>query len=346
MRSLLLHGPGEVRLTARHKPAPRPEDLLLAVRNCGICGTDLGFYRLGSLLGPDQAMPLGHEIIGTVAEAGSATSGFRREMRLVVNPTGKDSTIGCGDPDQGGFSDYVLIRNARMGENVFDLPDYVDDDVATLAEPLAVAMHAARISAARPGQRACVIGAGPIGLGVVLALRSMGLREIAVVDPVAHRRDLAGQFGANRLSDGQVPVAQFLRDCHGQVRSYGQKLAATDLYFDAAGQTAPLLEALAAARPGAALIVVALHKKSVPLDCFQLVARGITLKGSFAYEDEFPIVLNLIRQEANALGAMISHRFPLTEFEAAMSACQDPAQATKVIIQVAEGPSNTQGESA
>ncbi len=337
MRAALLHGPGDVRITEVTRPRPGSRDIVLAVRSCGICGTDIGFHQQGHMYGRDTAMPLGHEIAGVVSAAGKEVRDIEPGMPLIVNPMNGPHTIGCGDLERGGFAEYVLVREALLEGNVFLIPEGMSFAVASLAEPFAVGMHAVHLARLQSDSRVCVFGAGPIGLGAVAALRYFGVRDVAVVDPVASRLQLAQRLGARHIlcPEGLSSPAEFLYEVHGRASSFGLPVAATDAYLDAAGVPWVIDAMLSCAGQGARLILIALYKKALQVDLFPVVSRALILKGSLAYQDEFPSVVNLLRTHPGNLEELISHRFPLEELPQALEHCHNPSHGAKTIIEPA-----------
>jgi threonine dehydrogenase-like Zn-dependent dehydrogenase len=150
MQRVELHGPDDVRLVEVDEPKPGPRDAVVRVSACGICGSDLGYIKLGGLAGPTGApMALGHELAGTIEAVGAEVQGFAPGTRVVVNPLGSGNAIGNGSPE-GGFAPYLLVPNAAAGGSLFEVPDELPLDLAALAEPIGVGMNAADQTGAQP----------------------------------------------------------------------------------------------------------------------------------------------------------------------------------------------------
>ena len=334
MRSIMLYGAGDARVEECPKPKAGPEDVVVEVKACGICGTDIGFYRHGHMYGPDTGMPIGHEFSGVIHQTGKQTGELETGMRVVVNPMSETTTLGCGSMDPGGFSDYVLVREARLGDNIFTIPDSVSYDIAALAEPFSVGMHAVRTSGAKPGDKVTVFGGGPIGLGVVSSLIYLGITDVLVLDCYESRLALAKHLGAEVAMSPQdaKEISELIAQYQGATQVYGMPAAATDVYIDAAGVSATLEAAISAAKVGAKITVVALHHEKVATDWYNAVSKGLQFNCSLAYDDEFPIVVQLLAHQAEHLRPLISHHFSLPDFNAAMAQCAHPDETAKVII--------------
>ena len=192
------------------KPEVGPGEVLVEVAACGVCGSDLHFYREGFPYTDDRPVTLGHESAGTVIETGEG----------VDLPVGTDVALGphtpCLDCPYCESALYNLCRNmnemsARPGGfaertvesagTVVPLPEGLSVEDAALAQPLSVGLHAVRESPLGLGDSALVVGAGPIGLGAVRFARSAGADPIFVSEPNDSRRSIAREFGADVLID-------------------------------------------------------------------------------------------------------------------------------------------------
>ena len=207
MRAVTCHQ-GDLSLTELPDPEPGPGQLVLRVRRTGICGSDLHARRhaddlaavMEELAYADSIRSttptvLGHEICGEVV--GGATRSFPEGTRVAVFPLVRGTSgvhpIGLSPLAPGGYAEQVLVE-ASMAHRV---PDSLDDDLAALTEPMAVAHHAVRRSGAGKRDTAIVLGCGPVGLAVVLLLKARGVRTVVASDLSAVRRDLALACGAD-----------------------------------------------------------------------------------------------------------------------------------------------------
>jgi threonine dehydrogenase-like Zn-dependent dehydrogenase len=196
-------------------PVPGKGQVLLEVERCGICGSDLharsgidawadlaerfGYSRLGR---STQALVMGHEFSGRVAEFGPGT---RRRVTtgtpvvalpLLRGPDGVDAT-GLSERAPGGYAERLLVQEPMM----LEVPNGLDPGVAALTEPLAVAWHAVRRGEVAKGDVAVVVGCGPVGLGVILCLKAQGVRTVVASDLSPRRRELARVCGADVVVD-------------------------------------------------------------------------------------------------------------------------------------------------
>jgi 2-desacetyl-2-hydroxyethyl bacteriochlorophyllide A dehydrogenase len=285
MRAAVYRGPGELVVEERPVPGLGPEDVLVAVHFCGVCGSDLHLVLDG--WGRPGSTP-GHEWSGRVAALGGAVSGFALGDAVVGGPTrrcgeceycraGRPSLCagrpGVGDSlFQGAFAEYVLCHEAELRR----VPGGLDLRTAALAEPLAVSLHALTLSGVRPGQRALVTGAGPIGLLVVAALRARGVTEIAVSEPVAGRRARAGRLGATRLLQPDELVAPSL--------PFQVAEDAVDVAFECSGQPAAMEAALGRLRRAGTLVLVGAGMRRPRFDANRILLNELVVTGAFTYD--------------------------------------------------------------
>jgi (R,R)-butanediol dehydrogenase/meso-butanediol dehydrogenase/diacetyl reductase len=198
MHVLNIHGIDDVRLDRTERPTPGSNDVVLKIKACGICGTDLNFIRRGGVPQPGgKPMPLGHEAAGEIMVIGDAVEGLHVGQRVVLNPMRTAGLVGSGGPE-GAFTEELLVRGARLHESLLPIPDDLPYDVAALTEPLAVALHGVNRTETVAGDKVVVLGCGPIGLAAVLWLVDRGVSDVVAVDFYYHRQQRARAIGARR----------------------------------------------------------------------------------------------------------------------------------------------------
>lgn len=332
MKQIRLHGPEDVRLDEVPEPEPGPRDAVVRVAACGICGSDVGYVKLGGVAGPTRRpLPLGHELAGVIEALGAEVSGLRAGDRVVVHPGAAGNRIGNGGPE-GGFAPRLLVRNAAAGGSLFAIPDGMPFEVAALAEPLGVGMNAALRSDARAGEKAVVFGAGPIGLAAVATLADRGVADVIAVDLSERRLALARALGAHAtLNPAREDVWQGVRARHGEALLLGARMAASDAYVEASGASAVIGEVLQHAKGEARLSVVALHRAPVPVNFLLVMMKQLTLRGAMEYPEDFGATLALLARRD--LAPMITHRFPLARFADALAVARDADASGKVMIE-------------
>jgi (R,R)-butanediol dehydrogenase/meso-butanediol dehydrogenase/diacetyl reductase len=296
MRAAVLRAAGSIVVEERPVPRPGPDEVLVTVAFCGICGSDLHVY----LHAADRAgAVLGHECTGVVREVGSQVRTVEVGDCVVVRPSYVcdecefcavgdfrlcphhfTRTIGVGAP--GGFADAVLVKDYMA----IPLPDGMDLGAATWVEPLACAVHAVRRAGVGLGDHVTVYGAGPIGLMVLAAARRAGATELVAFERVEVRRAAARLLGASvhsieDLAAGTVPA--WLRE------------RGADVSFECTGVQAAVDAAIATTRPAGTVLFEALYGSPQEIDLTSAIPRELTLLCSIgSTSGEFQAAIDLI----------------------------------------------------
>ena len=324
MKAAVLSGKETIQIEDRPVPEIQAGEVLVEVKACGICGTDIhavfsgDFYPMGTVFG--------HECAGIVAAVGADASGVQIGDRVVVAPAppcgvcvhcrnGRDNLCANhleGDigstPDRPGAC-AEFIRIPQPDRMIRPLPDSMSFEQGALVEPLSVAFHSVRQSRIKPGDAAVVLGAGPIGLGVVQFLRISGAGRIIVVEISAERAEMARRFGADETINPMAidtGVAE-------KIRSLTHARGAAVVY-ECTGVPQVFTNALQYARSGGQVVAIGVIEKEAPIDVFTLLTREIEIKGSMCYTSvEFQIVLDFIARGRIDTDAMISDVIALAD---------------------------------
>jgi 2-desacetyl-2-hydroxyethyl bacteriochlorophyllide A dehydrogenase len=339
MKAAVFRGVKNVQVEEVETPRAGDGDVVVAVRACGICGSDLHTYLHGSFVEPGQVM--GHEFVGEVVEAGES-SGLSVGDRVTASPLqpcmecarclegrfnlcGKAWTQGIAYGKPGAFAELVQIPNAVPGENVFPLSEDVSDDAGALAEPLAVAVHAVKLAEPVEGATALVLGLGTIGQQVVQALRAAGAGRVIGVDISKLRLDAAAELGAEAF-DGSAGIEDVL----GTALSGDQEI---DLVFECSGVPALANAALEQIRAGGTIVVLALYDDPVTFNPTVLVQKEIRLQGSIAYTGEdFADAVELLRSGKAQATPLITQRTSLDEIGDAFEVQLEKDRSLKVVV--------------
>lgn len=333
MKATMVTAPGETQVLDVPTPTVGPNDVLVKMRACGICGSDALYIAMGGIPPRQGHQPLGHEPAGEIVEIGSAVTGIAVGDHIVINPLAAPSGfIGNGGPG-GALAEYLLIEEAVRGKSLEVVPDDIPFEVAALNEPMAVARHAVNQCRPAPGDKVVVFGAGPIGLGATMAFRSLGVAHIVVVDLIPSRLDKALKVGADAVINTQnEDLAARLIDLHGPGESMFPGKADTDIYLDAAGVPVVISAAIGAAKTGARLGIVAVHKEPVSVDFLSIMSNEITIVGSMGYPDEiFEVTADLVANWEK-YAEIISHTIPFDDVDEALRMATTPGAADKVVV--------------
>ncbi|MCW3013643.1 MAG: hypothetical protein JWO02_735 [Solirubrobacterales bacterium] len=345
MQAVEWRAPHELVVVQRPEPQPRDGQMVVEVANCGICGSDLHSYNKGFAAEPGQV--LGHEFCGVVLSA-PGVDGVQEGDRVTVRPltpcrtcdrclegnvhlceSSAADNVGYGSP--GAFAERVLVPRARVGETVFVLPDSVDDRAGALVEPLAVSLRAVRIAAAGRDDVVLVLGGGMIGLGAARFLKLAGAGTIVLSDPSPLRRERALALGADIVID---PLTQdttaVMRELTGPG---GMGLGArADVVIDCAGVAVAFKDALKCVRHGGTVVLAAMYGQRIELVPDRIVEKELSVRGSFAYKDEFPDVIAALADGSVDAELFISHHFPLERTPEAFLAQLDRDRSLKVLV--------------
>jgi threonine dehydrogenase-like Zn-dependent dehydrogenase len=331
MKASVVSGPGRTEVVEVPTPTVGPNDVLIKMRACGICGSDAFYISIGGLRAGHT--PLGHEPAGEVVEVGRDVDGIAVGDHVVINPmVAPSGIIGNGGPT-GALADYLLIENAVRGHSLEVVPDHIPFEVAALNEPMAVARHSVNQCRPQFTDKVVVFGAGPIGLGATIGFKSAGVAHVVVVDLIDGRLDKALEVGADAVINAtHEDVGQRLVELHGSGESMFPGKAGTDIYLDAAGASAAIDTALTAAKRGARLGIVAVHKQPVPVDLLNVMSNEITIVGSMGYPDEIFEVTTDIVDNWQKYAVIVSHTIPFTDVDEALRLASTPGAADKVIV--------------
>lgn len=321
-RVAVVSAPRSLRVEERAIRGPAANEVLVRVRECGICGSDITLWS-GKHPTVKPPMVLGHEFYGTVEAAGAGAEAAPGSVVAVFPPVGCGTCHNCragyphicstmtfiGGQHQGGLSELVPVPVA----NVVAMTDGVPENRRVLVEPLAVGVHAANRGAVVAGEQALVIGAGPIGLFTALALRHLGAAGVLLADVADERLALARALGAgDTVNSAGVSLRDYVRDT---IRPDG-----VDVAFDCAGLNTTAAEALAATRKGGRAVLVGLMKGEMPVDGVLLQRGERSLIGVQQYtRAEFRSAMAILAEGALPAEHELTRIYPLDDVEVAFA---------------------------
>ncbi|KUI04775.1 zinc-binding dehydrogenase [Mycobacterium sp. IS-3022] len=324
---------GETGLIDVPKPQTGPNDVLLRMRACGVCGSDGIYISMGGVPPMEGRMPLGHEPAGEVLEVGAEVVGIQVGDHVVVNPMSAPSGIIGNGGTTGALAPYLLIENAVRGHSLEVIPEHIPWEVAALNEPMAVALHGANRCNPRTGDKVVVFGAGPVGLGAILAFKSLGVGHVVAVDPISGRREKALQVGADAVIDpSEEDLATRLLELHGEGESMFGGRVGTDVYLDAAGAKSVVDSVLAVAKRGARLTIVGVHMEPVSVELLNVMGNEIEIVGSCGYPDEIFEVTKDLVANWQKYAVIVSHQIPFDDVEEALRLASTAGAADKVVV--------------
>ena len=327
-----IHGVDDLRLDQTPTPLCGPDDVVVQVMECGICGSDVGYLAMGGLTGPDVPMPLGHELWGVVSDAGANVTHVVAGDRVVVQPMSNGNNIGNGGTE-GGFSPYLLVRNAALDPgSTLKIPPGVPHEYGALVEPLSVAQHGANRVVVTASDKAVIYGAGPIGLSMLQVLKYRGLEGTVVVDLSDPRLEKAAALGAIALRADDPQLTQKLIEQHGTSNFFGMPMPGSTVFFEATGVRSVFEKIVATAGPGSRICLTGVHKEAATVDLVMLLAKEVSIIPAMGYDTEFDEVMTMLQSGQIDPTVMVTHHFPLSEISAAFTLARDPQNAIKIMI--------------
>jgi len=360
MRAMVLRGK-ELAVEDVPVPKPGPGQVLVRVRACGICGSDLHAARYldsmiaaaqqqkrGAWYGRDIAagIVMGHEFAGEVVEAGPGaeawTPGTRvTSMPVLIAPESATGFLSVGYATEvpGAYGEYILLSAPLL----LRVPDHVSDDVAATTEPCAVGLHAVRESRITPAETALVMGAGPIGLMTLTWLRQQGVAYVAVSDPAPERRALAASLGADDVFDPRaVTLADVLDEAIGRRKprqpgelAYGAPATvnAPDVVFECVGVPGTLQQAMELVTVRGRVVVVGVCMEPDTITPLLGINKQLTLQFVLGYTAaEFAETLDAFAAGTVDTSPMVTRHVGLDELPATFAALADPRDCKVIVI--------------
>jgi len=335
MKCAVFHGPGDLRVEERPRPAvTRDDDVLVEVEAASLCGTDLHILADPPGHPATPGTILGHEYIGEVVDAGAAVEDLRRGDRVVVDPNitcGRCPYCRRGSPNlclnmttlgifrDGGFAGHNVAPARALHRIARETPL----DQAIFAEPLSCVLNSFGQSGLRMGDSVVILGAGPIGLLFLLLFRAGGAGRVAMVEIAANRARLAAECGAD-------PVWNPRRgDPAPQAREWSGGLGA-DIVVDTVGTL--LAEAVKMVRRGGRVVLFGMNQQANPaVNQYEITRHEITLAGTFISRQTFPQTVRTLESGRLPLGPLITHRIGLAGIRGILPALES-GEAVEVVI--------------
>ena len=337
MKALVYHGKGDLRIDDVDKPVCEDEHAIIAVKNAGICGSDLTIYA-GKHPRVKPRVILGHEFSGIIVERkGSHRPDLREGDRITVEPT-----FSCGMCELCRSGSYHICRkkglygidaDGAFGEfiqvplkMIFKLPGDVSFEEGAMVEPLAVAVRALRISRLMVGESVAVLGAGPIGLLTAQVAHAAGAAKVTIVEPLEIRTRIAKKLGFTVLHPEKTTLEDVLRTTKGRE---------IDVVFDAAGFPPTALLGTQLVKRTGRIVIVSIYKSPVPYDLAAVTYGEVQILGACIYTfQDFSKAISLLEERKIELLSLITHRFPLEKGREAFETLIRGKNAQKVLLRI------------
>ncbi len=315
MRAAMVEGKRKVVIREVPEPIPDEDEVLIRVRYCGICGSDLHIYKEGAGIG------VGHEFSGDIVAIGVDVTGWELGDRVAVDPH-----LSCGEcywcrrgeiglceeryvalvEYKGAFATYAKAKCNRL----YRLPDALSYEHGAIVEPTAGALHAIRLSEMHEGDVVAVLGLGPIGQLAARLSRALGAKAVYATEISQSRMELAGNV-VDEVIDASVasPVDRILKLTGG---------VGPDIVLECAGNVSTTQESIALVRKGGTIVVAGICFDWVEVPISNIVLRGLTLKGSISWtEGEYDSAFNVIRDRKIYVDPLLTCKMPLDDINEA-----------------------------
>jgi (R,R)-butanediol dehydrogenase/meso-butanediol dehydrogenase/diacetyl reductase len=316
-------------------PPPPPGHVTIEVAYTGICGTDLHIYHGAMDARVDPPTVIGHEMSGRVAGTAPDVTGWAAGDHVTVMPL-----VACGQcPACRSGHGHICHRLVFLGidaagsmqsrwtvpaDTLVRLPEDLRLDHAALAEPTAVAVHDVRRAELRDGEKALIVGGGPIGLLIALVARREGA-DLLLVEPGSHRRGIAESLGLATLDPAAADTVQAVADWTGG--------AGADVAFEVSGAAAGVTSAIDALATRGRLVQVAIHPTAREVSLHRFFWRELTLVGARLYgRDDFESAVSLLAAGHIPADTLISRIEPIERAAHAFEALEGAGGVMKILI--------------
>jgi 2-desacetyl-2-hydroxyethyl bacteriochlorophyllide A dehydrogenase len=321
MKALVLDAYKQLNYRDFSEPEPQPDEVLIEVKACGICGSDVHGYD-GSTGRRNPPLIMGHEASGVILKTGSDVILWKPGDRVTFDSTiyplndwftlqghynlsNNRQVMGVSPGDykrHGAFAEKVVVPRHIL----YRIPENVSFVEAAMVEPVAVAAHAIHISGIKPGNSALVTGVGMIGIFVVQLLKIFGAYPLIAIDTDRQKLELAKNYGADVVfdaADKNIPneILRFTKN------------RGTDLSFEAVGISETVKTCIENTRRGGRVVLIGNISRQIQIPLQEVVTREITLAGSCAIKGEYELVLDLMAAKKTDVSLLISAVAPLAE---------------------------------
>lgn len=341
MLQQVMTAPGKIEFAEVPIPEPKPGEALIKIMKIGVCGSDIHVYH-GEHPFTSYPVTQGHEVSGIVEKLGEGVTGLALGQKVTIQPQ-----VVCGECYPCRHGKYNLCEKLKVmgfqttgvashyfavdAQKVTPLPENMSLDEGALIEPLAVAVHAVRRAGDVAGQDICVLGAGPIGILVAQAAKGMGARRVMITDVSSLRLEKAKECGADFcVNTKEKDFGEALVECFGPDKA--------DVIYDCAGNNITMGQAIAHARKGSTIILVAVFAGQASVDLAVLNDHELDLNTSMMYRTEdYAKAIELVNEGKVALKPLVSKHFAFKDYLEAYQYIDENRESTmKVIINVQE----------
>lgn len=337
MKALVYTGKNQLEYMEVDKPEPEAGEVLIKTAYAGICGSDLSILKG---LHPRATAPLimGHEFSGTVEAVGEGVTGINKGEKVTAEPLiscGKChacrsgysyvcQTLGLfGIDAPGAFAEYVVIPE----DKVYKIPENVDLHTAALIEPLAVAVHAVRLSGQKISDKVLILGGGPIGIMTAITARKNGAAEVMISEVNPVRKRMAESHGFTVIDPSKENALERVNELTNGVGA--------DIVYEASGAEPAIKSAPSLCRVKGRIIQISMPKTPMPYDIVGLTFRELEVQGVRVYAPyDFDRAIAIMRDEPETFTSMLKEPFSLGNGTEAFKTATEGGDYMRVIFKI------------
>lgn len=327
---------GKEAVEVRELPDPVCGDNDVVIKNIysSICGTDVAVYKHGPNTGHrvDVGGEFGHETISRIVAVGKNITDFKIGERVYPYPLyAKNDTKRAGT--LGGFSEYILVPEAKRDHSLYAVPENIPDRLACLIEPFTVGCRAARRGMPQKGESGVVFGCGTIGLAAAVALKYFGMEKVMLCDMSEFRLNIAEKLGFAVCNMEKEDFIQKAIACFGTASSFSGTVPNIDCWIDAAGAESILDSYMQSGKVISRFVAVAVNNKPRQIDLLHMTYAQKSIIGSGGYfPEDVRDVMAIMASGKWDLESIITQEFSLEQISRAIQTAADLEKAFNVTI--------------
>lgn len=335
MKAAVIYGPGDVRVKDLPEPTPGPNEVLIKVRACGVCGTEHTLFTGGYYA--NFPVALGHEYAGEIVQLGPGVQDLKVGDKVTVDPNIVchrcdycrmksehlcENLVTLGITINGGAADYSVVPTT----NVYRVPDTLSFEEAAFCEPLACVVRGMQVAPTQLGDTVLVLGAGGIGNLLMQCAAHSGATHVIVSEPAPFRRQLALKNGATCVVD---PTSQDLAAEVKKIRRIG-----ADVVYECTGNLAVQAACPQYVRRGGTIVLFGVSPKQgrIEVNPFDINENELKLVGSFNNPLTQAQALNLLASRRVRADNLVTHRVHLANYPKVFETWDDPARVKTMIV--------------
>lgn len=336
MKSAIYLGQKDVKIRELPDPVCGDNDVVIKNIYSSICGTDVAVYTHGPGTGHrvDVGGEFGHETISRIAAVGKNVTDFKVGERVYPYPRyAKNDTKRAGTI--GGFSEYILVPEAKRDHSLYAVPEEISDRLACLIEPFTVGCRAARRSQPKEGETAVVFGCGTIGIAAAVALKYFGMRKVMICDVSDFRLNIAEKLGFAVCNTQKADFPQTAAAYFGTAPALTGLVPDIGCWIDAAGAESILTSYMQHGKISSRYVIVAVNNRPRQIDLLHMTYAQKSIIGSGGYfPEDVHDVLTVMSSGRWDLKSIITQEFPLDRISEAIQTAGDPSRAFNVIVRM------------